>query len=397
MKKHLIVTEVFFPEDFVINDLAKDWEDRGVNFDVFTRNPSYPKDKIFDGFKNRLFSKSSNNHGEIYRIFTFLGYQSSVLKKALNYVIYMILSFFFVLCKGRKYDKVFIYQTGPLSNAFSFTLLKWIYGYKIIIWTQDVWPDSVFAFGVPEKKVIQRVLNSFVRFIYRRCDKILISCEGFAPKLNSLLGGSRDMTWVPNWPLMSDEVELQPLKWDDEKLNLTFAGNIGKVQNLENIILAVHQSENTDQIVFHIVGDGSNLSNLKALVEKLNVKNIVFHGRQPLELMPSYFNASDLLLISLIDKPIFSITIPSKFQAYLTSKKPLFGAINGELKEIIEKYQIGFTAAPNNVEEIRQKLDYVIANKQLLNEMGDNTNKLLKKYFEKEKNIQLINELVQTC
>ena len=54
-KKILIVTECFYPEEFKINDVAIDWQEKGYEIDVLTLVPTYPEGKIYPGFKNSFF------------------------------------------------------------------------------------------------------------------------------------------------------------------------------------------------------------------------------------------------------------------------------------------------------------------------------------------------------
>ena len=53
--KILIVCDHFYPEEFIINDLATEWSNNGHEVNVLTQNPSYPKGKVYEGYKNRLF------------------------------------------------------------------------------------------------------------------------------------------------------------------------------------------------------------------------------------------------------------------------------------------------------------------------------------------------------
>ena len=87
----LIIGERFYPEEFGINDLALEWKNRGYKVSVLTQVPSYPHDKIFDGYKNKLYQKDSWNDITIYRVFSLLGYQKSLLKKNIKL---LYLSFF---------------------------------------------------------------------------------------------------------------------------------------------------------------------------------------------------------------------------------------------------------------------------------------------------------------
>ena len=64
-------------------------------------------------------------------------------------------------------------------------------------------------------------------------------------------------------------------------------------------------------------------------------------GRYPLEDMPDLFIHADVMLVSLKDQNIFSLTIPSKIQSYMAFGKPIISMINGIGNEIIKGRQTG--------------------------------------------------------
>ena len=191
--------------------------------------------------------------------------------------------------------------------------------------------------------------------------------------------------YAPNWPddliLESDTIELS----DDRKTHFTFAGNVGKVQNLENIIKAFCLLEEkwSNKAQLNIIGDGSNLLSLKNLCK--GQKNIIFHGKKMREDMGKYYNGSDFLIVSLIDKPIFSVTVPAKTQTYIAAKKPILAIINGDVSDIVNKYNLGISADPSDINSINKALKKCI-------DMPDyekskfivNNDKLLKTTFNKD-------------
>ena len=90
MKKNksvLIITERFYPEEFGINDLALAWRAKGFEVAVLTQLPSYPFDKIYDGYTNKLFQKEKWEGIKIYRVCSLMGYRKNVFLKVLNYLV----------------------------------------------------------------------------------------------------------------------------------------------------------------------------------------------------------------------------------------------------------------------------------------------------------------------
>jgi glycosyltransferase involved in cell wall biosynthesis len=354
-KKYLVITEVFYPESFLVNDLCFALKDKGHDIEVLTRTPSYPLGVTMPGFKNRFYQKNFHNGVATHRIPIVPGYAKYLPLKILNYLCFVICATMAVLFIGKKYEKVFVYQTGPLTVAIPGVIWKKIFGRELIIYTQDVWPDTVFAYGFKKRKLLISLLTRFTSWIYRNADTILVSCKGFTSKVVNYSGASKTIKYIPNWSLVNNHDELLPAVDCklSHKMNFTFAGNIGKVQNLENVIKGFHAFNSGHQgATLNIIGDGSHLQEIKELVENEQIGDVVFWGRKPLEEMPAYLGASNVLVISLIDKPIFELTVPSKFQAYISMRKPLLGVIKGETAHLINENSIGICADPESIENI---------------------------------------------
>ena len=172
------------------------------------------------------------------------------------------------------------------------------------------------------------------------------------------------------------------------------ASNIGKVQNLENVIRGFALAAKfNDRIKLNIIGDGSNLEDLKNIVKEEDIANVHFWGRRPLKEMPKWFEGSDVLIISLIDEPIFSLTIPAKFQAYLASGKPIYCVMNGEVADLIINNKIGFVAHPNNIDDIKAGFEkFLNTPEKELKSFGINMKSLLSNEFDRNKIIQQMTE-----
>lgn len=390
----LIIGEVFHPEEFLINDLALEWKKKGFSVDVLTRVPSYPQDKIYPGFKNKIYQKNTFEGITIHRFPVILGYQRSKFLKILNYINFVFWGSIVALLIGKKYDRIFIYQTGPLTLAIPGILIKKFYKKETTIWIQDLWPDTVYAYGFKKTKSLEFILNLLVSSIYSNLDTILVSCEGFISGVKKFAPWKK-IQWVPNWSLIKWQNPQGEIKLEG-KFNFTFGGNVGKVQNLEKIILGFSKIPDLfDDAYLNIIGDGSNLENLKKIVSDNGLKNILFYGRKPLELMPEYFFASDVLIISLTSEKIFQITIPTKFQAYLSAQKPIMGVIEGEVKDIILKYGIGKVANPSDVNSIASVFEEFIRE----GKAGDTTQLKVKELneglFNREKIIAKLTSIVE--
>jgi len=183
-----------------------------------------------------------------------------------------------------------------------------------------------------------------------------------------------------------------------QKVHFTFAGNIGKVQNLENIINAfcLLASAYQEKSQLNIIGDGSNLINLKKLSN--NNLSIIFHGKQMREDMAKFYKASDFLIVSLIDEPIFSVTVPAKTQTYIAAKKPILAIINGDVADIVHDNSLGVCADPSNIKLIKEAFEKCIDMSE--NEKSKfiiNNTKLLETTFNKDSIINKMTSQLVGC
>ncbi len=399
MKKILIVTEYFYPEEFKINEIALEWKAKGYEVDILTQNPTYPYGKIYQNFINSWYSKESWNGINIYRVKAVTGYKDSLFKKLLKYFTFMIFGSIVSLKIGKKYDYVFGFDIAALTCMVPAVVLNQFYKKPVTLWVQDVWPDSVYAYGFKKSKILEFFLNRFVRYVYKYTSNFAISAKGFEDKIKKYIDKPKEILYAPNWADDFDKNLTEYSFSNEKKTHFTFAGNVGKVQNLDNIILAFGKldKEYSDKSQLNIIGDGSHLASLEELVKENNIKNIIFHGRKPRDDMYMYFNASDFLIVSLVDKPIFSLTVPAKTQTYIAAKKPIIGIINGEAAQIIEENNLGYIASPSNIENITNIIKKAIdTNASDIEQFTRNSEELTKTIFDKNNIIDsLLNLLKQ--
>ncbi|CAI6150604.1 MAG: hypothetical protein SPLUMA2_SPLUMAMAG2_01787 [uncultured Sulfurimonas sp.] len=351
-KKILIVTEYFYPEEFKINEIAVEWKKKGYEVDVLTNFPTYPAGKIYDGYENKWYQKDNYEGVNIYRVKAVTGYKESLFKKLLKYFVFMFLGSFVALKIGKKYDYIFGFNMAALTGMVPAVLVKKLYKKPLTFWAQDIWPDSVYAYGFKKTKILSFFLEKFVKLMYKNIDSIAVSGKGFEKKLQPYVKEGMQFHYLPNW---ADELDMNLAAVEfskEKKVHFTFAGNVGKVQNLQNIIKVFNNLDvkYRNQSQLNIVGDGSALEDLKLLN---NQTNVIFHGRKPRADMAMYYKASDFLIVSLVNKPIFCVTVPAKTQTYIAAKKPILAILSGDAAQIIEDNNLGFCAHPDDLQDIK--------------------------------------------
>lgn len=344
----LIVSEVFHPENFIINDLAREWVAMGHSVEVLTRYPSYPQSYVFEGYVNKGYSVEDWDGIKIHRFPFIEGYKESFIKKLRNYYHFVKEGKKIAKRIGKDFDYIFVSQTGPLTVALPALAAKKEFNVPVAIWTLDIWPDAVYSYGIPKNFIVDYLLGKLIKKIYRGCDTIFVSSRRFAETINQYV--DKECIYTPNWLKPTEEVASE-LRLKKDVFNFTFTGNISRYQNLENVILGFKEADIPDAVL-NLVGNGSYAEEIKAFIKKEKVANVIMHGSFPYNQMNDVLTQSDTLILPLISNEGIMKTEPFKIQSYLNSGKPIFGILGGSGKDIIEENSLGICATPDDISDI---------------------------------------------
>lgn len=389
MKRILIISEIFHPESGLVNDFAIELVRRGYKVEVLTHQPSYPGGHVYPGYHNDKYSVEHWNGIVIHRIAVVEGYGSSKLKKILNYRAFVRRGKHIAKRIGESYDCVFVYQTGPLTVALPGVYIKKKFKKPLFVWTFDIWPDAVYAYGFPRIAPLTLFLNHLIRKVYRNSDHILVSSRKFIESIRVYVA-DRPVTYAPNW-LVEETHKVSGVRLDTSRFNFTFAGNISKAQNLENVLLGWAKTRFVIPVALNIIGEGSSLKSLRELVERRSIPNVYFWGRYPSDQVEDILRQSDVLVLPLMADPGIQKTEPFKLQTYLHVGKPIFGIAYGSIQDIVEMNGLGICAAPNHPDEIAAKFQEMVPFAEKCHkEVAERSRMLLLSRFDKEQIISRI-------
>ena len=346
----LVFSEVFYPEHFLVNDLVREWVRLGHSVEVVTQYPSYPESYVFDGYENQGYRCEDWEGVKIHRYPFVEGYRDSKFRKIRNYASYVMGGKRVVDALEGDFDCAFVSQTGPLTVAYPALYLKRKRGVPVNIWTFDLWPDTVWGYGVPKNAVTEALLGRMIRSIYSCCDQIFVSSRQFAATIESY--SEKPCMYAPNWLVPAPQAE-SPLRLTEGLFHFTFTGNVSRYQNLVKVVVGFARA-GLEKAQLNIVGDGSYLAEVREAAVRTGAKNVAFHGRRPYAEMADILRQSDALVLPLLSEEGVDKTEPLKLQSYLQAGKPVFGVLRGAGQAIIEENGLGFCADPDDVDAIAE-------------------------------------------
>ena len=345
----LIVTQYFWPETFIINDLARALVANGHHVTVATGKPNYPTGRIAPGYrKHGIMRETYAEKIDILRVPLRPRGKGGIIGLSLNYVSFVLsglLRFPFHL-RNRDFDTVLFFGPSPMTSAIPAALMALIKRAHLALWIQDLWPESLAATGLIRNRIILRVIGLVVRAIYSRADTLLLQSVAFFEPLAHYADIAK-FVYFPN-PAPSEEPydALLPdeiLACLENCFPIVFAGNLGRAQSLETILEAADQLREETSVRFIIAGHGSEAVRLQDTVKRLNLPNVVMIGSLERHFMPALFRRAGALLVTLKDDPAFNTVVPSKIQAYMQAGKPIVGALSGEGARLIDEAGCGLT------------------------------------------------------
>ena len=386
--KVLIVCQHFYPENFRINDISFELAKKGHDITVLTGLPNYPKGKVlkeYKWFKNR---NQVINDVKIKRC-SLVGRGTSTIKMMINYMWFAIFGSIKAFFMKKDFDIVYVYQLSPITMTWPAIVVKKMKKIPLIIHVLDQWPVSITTGGISKKSFIYKLLTRISKNAYNKADLITCSSRSFKNYFIKELELSKDkgFIYLPSYA-ESDYEGIKNTK--DKTFDLVFAGNIGPAQSVETIVEAANLLKDKKEIFFHIVGDGLSRKECEDLSNKYNLNNIKFYGYHDVSEMPKYYSLADAFLITMVDNEVVNSTLPAKVQSYMLAKKPIIGAINGEVKDVINDAQCGLCCSSLDYKSLANLIEKAYKSKNL-NEWGENGYKYYKNHFDKNK---CINDLI---
>lgn len=338
--KILIVSQYYDPEQFQINEIAPELVRRGHQVTVLTGLPNYPKGEIFEGYRNGEKREESIRGVRVIRV------PLHPRKHGPVHLLWNYVSFCWNACRRarrlrEKFDLVFCYQLSPVTMALPAITYARKHHVPLLLYCLDIWPESARAHVKSDRGLFYGYLSRLSGRIYRQCDHIAVTSRPFIDYLNRVHGVPVErMSYIPQHA--DDRYLALDLHGDDNGIfDFMYAGNLGQGQKVDILIRAVAELKHRNDFILHLVGDGSCQEQLAHLAIELGVQDkVIFHGNQKRSDMPGFYRKADALLISLRGNNFVGNTLPGKLQAYMTTGKPIFGAINGAA-EVIEEAQCG--------------------------------------------------------
>lgn len=327
---------------------------------------------------------------EIIRCAQFSSVHKNFIRRTLVHISFMVTAFFRGLFI-RNVDLVFG-TSPPLFQAISAFLIAWFKRKPFLFEVRDLWPYFAVAMGVLRQRQLLRLAEWAEAFLYRHADLVMINSPGFEEHVRA--HGAADVAIVPNGV---DIAEFDPQMQNpdfrrqhqlEDKFVLLYTGAHGMANDLGVVLDAAERLLEYDDVRILFLGDGREKAHLVADAAERGLENILFLDPVAKQQIPMVLAAVDACLAVLMPIDAFKLTYPNKVFDYMAAGKPVILAIDGVIREVVERAQAGIAVAPGNADALAKAILKFARNPAMVREMGRNGRIYVQEHFNRSQQAQ---------
>ncbi len=363
----LLLTDNFPPE---VNAPAsrsyehcRDWVKQGHRVTVITGAPNFPAGRVYEGYKNRLWSHELVDGIDVIRVWTFITANAGTALRTLDFASFMVSALPAALFV-RKVD-IIIGTSPQLFTPCAGLAAAVLKRRPFVFELRDLWPASISAVGAIRSSRLLSWLERLEMMLYRNSDHIVSVTHSFRDIL-AARGIPRDKISVTMNGV--DLSRFQPRARDEalaRELGLSgkfvagYVGTIGMAHGLTTIVEAarlVQAEARSRDIHFLLLGDGSEKERLKAQCAEAGLGNVTFLDSVPRSEVARYWSLLDVAIVHLKKQPLFETVIPSKLFECMAMGIPVLHGVAGESAKLVEREGFGLVFESENASALAESI-----------------------------------------
>jgi colanic acid biosynthesis glycosyl transferase WcaI len=370
----------------LVSDLASDLVESGNEVTVISSMPHYGRHEIPPEYRGKLLHRSRFKGVDLWRTFVYVPKSPNGVQRALNYLSYTIMSI--VAGLMAKKPDVILCVNPPITVGFSGWLLSLARRAPLIFNVQDVWPDCLVIIDQLRSPLLIRIFKHLEKFIYRVSSRVTVLSEGMKENLMEKGVPAEKAVVIPNW---SDVETIRPVERENSfrathglngEFVVMFAGNLGFIAMLDQVLEAAKLLEDDPHIQFLIVGEGNAKAGLVSRAGELGLQNVRFLPTQPKEVLPEMLGAADLSLVTL-NRRLGQLNVPSKTYSIMASARPVLASVpeNSEIARLVKVAGCGEGVPPEDPQSLAQAIRRLADQQEKLRVYGANGRRYVEEYL----------------
>lgn len=234
----------------------------------------------------------------------------------------------------------------------------------VVAMLQDVWPDNAVQSGlIKEGSLIYKFFEFWQHYVYKHADKLICISEDMKDFIVSKGVSAEKIEVIYNWGYSDEPVNIpwevnrfvEKYQLDPQKFYAVYAGNIGRMQNVQLVVEAAKLMKDHQNIHFLIVGDGVMREEIEQMTT--GMENVTMLPLQPQDLATSIYSMAGVNIISLVPGGL-KTALPSKIGVCLSCGNPIIACVEkgSKLEEMFSSFACGWVCDPNQAGALSGKI-----------------------------------------
>lgn len=350
MKRIWIVTELFYPEEtstaYILTKIAQRLTEK-YDVHVICGPENYNKNSlVIENSKSQLL----NDNITIQRVSDTKLDKNKLLSRIIRFII-LSWKLSYSLWKNLESNDSILIVTNPAPLLLIISIIKRIRKNKLYILVHDVFPENTIPANIiaSSDSLLYRILKKIFDFAYRQADTLIVLGRDMKDVIKKKLGANKrgtDIQIIENWAeidrIVPNKTKNLEMFLSNPKIDIQYAGNIGRVQGLMNFLHIIKSIENP-YLRFSFWGEGACKQEMVKYVEDEKMQNIYFFNGYARNEQSSVLNNCDIAIV-ILAPGMYGLGVPSKAYNIMAAGKPILfiGDINSEIALEVKENKIGF-------------------------------------------------------
>lgn len=342
---------------------CREWVRTGHQVTVVTCAPNFPKGKVFDGYRNRLWQQEVMSGIRVIRVWSYITANEGFVKRILDYQSFM-LSATLTAPFVRNVDVV-VGTSPQFFTAYAAYLVSRMKRIPFVFELRDMWPESIKAVGAMKDSAMIRVLERIEMFLYRKAARIVTVTHAFKDTLIRRGIDGQKIEVVTNGVDLSHfspqakDAQLLAQHGLDGKFVAGYIGTHGMAHALETLLDAAQKLQQTpgaENIRLLFLGDGARKAELASQAQAMGLGNVMFLDAVPKDQVKRYWSVLDVAVIHSRKAELFTTVIPSKLFECMGMGLPVLHGVAGESADIVVSEKVGEVFESENAQQLVEGL-----------------------------------------
>lgn len=348
---------------------ARAWVEAGAAVSVITCAPNFPQGRAYAGYRNAPWQTETIAGIRVVRVWSFMARNAGFARRLIDYTSYAAAAFVAGLFEAAD---VIVATSPQFFTTWAGCGLSAVRGKPWVFELRDLWPESAFALGMAGPAPLMRAMERVELALYRNAARVIALTPAFKARLMERGIDAGKIVVIPNGV---DRAAFAPQANPALKAGLgahgrfliAYIGTHGLAHGLAPLIEAMADLPEAHLL---LIGDGAAKAALAASARSRALPNVTLRPQVPRAEVRALIAGADAMLVPLRRADVFRTVIPSKIFEAAAMEKPILLGVEGQAREIVERYGAGLAFVPEDAAAFRAAARRLIADPALARSLG---------------------------